>query len=308
MATYRVLFEVRYGTGVHESDVGDPNSVFDAQGPPAEQVVRIDTARVVHDQAKALVVTVAGEIDLLTVKRLCFAVSAGFDQLGDDEILIVDLTGVTFLGSPGLQALVDVTNAARRRREPLRIVVDQNRPVIRPIQITGLNSVLALFDTVEHAMQPTSLDRGLPRWERQGQQAGGKGPFDGRAGAGLLQSALSTILPWRCHLHVILTRPCLRQRRNRGRPSLPATEQPRAGYAGRCSWRCLQTRSRRQWCGSGCESGWRRGPGRRINWTTSCWLSARRSAILSSTRIFTSRPGWSRSVAGSRRHQTASTG
>ncbi len=156
MATYRVLFEVRYGAGVHESDVGDPNSVFDAQGPPAEQVVRIDTARVVHDRAKALVVTVAGEIDLLTVKRLCFAVSAGFDQLGDDEILIVDLTGVTFLGSPGLQALVDVTNAARRRREPLRIVVDQNRPVIRPIQITGLDSVLALFDTVEHAMQPTS--------------------------------------------------------------------------------------------------------------------------------------------------------
>jgi anti-sigma B factor antagonist len=140
---------------VHESDVGEPNFDIDAQGPPAEQVVRIDTARVVHGHVKAIVVTVAGEIDMLTVERLRSAVAAGFDQLGDDEILIVDLTGVTFLGSPGLQALVDVTNAAHRRREPLRIVVDQNRPVIRPIQVTGLDSVLALFDTVEQAMRPT---------------------------------------------------------------------------------------------------------------------------------------------------------
>ena len=89
---------------------------------------------------------------MLTVERLRSAVAVGFDQSGGDEILIVDLTGVTFLGSPGLQALVDVTYAAQRRREPLRIVVDENRPVIRPIHITGLDNVLALFDTVEHAM------------------------------------------------------------------------------------------------------------------------------------------------------------
>jgi anti-sigma B factor antagonist len=118
--------------------------------------MRIDTARVMRAQAQALVVTVAGEIDVLTVQRLRAAVTAGFDQLRDGEILVVDLTNVTFLGSPGLQALVEVTRAARRRHEPLRIVVDNTRPVVRPIQLTGLDGILALYGTVEQALQPAS--------------------------------------------------------------------------------------------------------------------------------------------------------
>jgi anti-sigma B factor antagonist len=114
-------------------------------------VVRIETGRVVRTQAQALVVTVAGEIDGFTVGRFRAAGAAGFDQLGDTEILVIDLTKVTFLDLPGLQAFVDVTQAARRRREPLRIVVNHTRPVIRPIQLTGLDDVLALFDTVDAA-------------------------------------------------------------------------------------------------------------------------------------------------------------
>jgi anti-sigma B factor antagonist len=125
-----------------------------AHGPADEQVVRLETSRVRHHQTPALVVTVAGEIDQSTVDRLRAAVTAAFDQLRDGEILVIDLTAVTFFGSPGLQALVDVTEAAKQRREPLRIVVDHNRPVIRPLQITGLGDVLALYDTVQQALQP----------------------------------------------------------------------------------------------------------------------------------------------------------
>jgi len=139
---------------VHEFGVGDPDAALAACGPAAEQVVQINTGRVVHDQTPALVITVTGEIDQFTVDRLRAAVTAGFDQLRDREILVIDLTAVTFFGSPGLQALVDVTEAAQQRREPLRIVVDHNRPVIHPIKITGLGHVLALYDTVEQALHP----------------------------------------------------------------------------------------------------------------------------------------------------------
>ena len=140
---------------MHDSGVGDPHADLGAHGPADEQLVRLDTSRVMHDQTHALVVTVAGEIDQATVDRLRAAVTAAFDQLRDGEILVIDLTAVTFFGSPGLQALVDVTEAAQQRREPLRIVVDHTRPVIRPLQITGLGQVLALYDTVEQALQPT---------------------------------------------------------------------------------------------------------------------------------------------------------
>jgi anti-sigma B factor antagonist len=139
---------------MHDSRAGDPPADLEARGPADEQVLRLDTSRVGHHQTPALVITVAGEIDQFTVNRLRTAVNAGFNELRGGEILVVDLTAVTFFGSPGLQALVDVTEAAKQRREPLRIVVDHNRPVIRPLQITGLGDVLALYDTVEQALQP----------------------------------------------------------------------------------------------------------------------------------------------------------
>ena len=125
-------------------------------GPADEQLVRIETGRIAHANSQALVVTVAGEIDLYTVDRLRAAVAAGFDQLHDGEVLVIDLTEVTFLSSQGLQALVEVTLAAQQRREPLAIVVDHTRPVIRPIEVTGLDEVLALFNTVEDALLATA--------------------------------------------------------------------------------------------------------------------------------------------------------
>jgi hypothetical protein len=42
----------------------------------------------------ALVITVAGKIDLLTVDRLRAAVAAGFEDLRDGEMLGIDLTPV----------------------------------------------------------------------------------------------------------------------------------------------------------------------------------------------------------------------
>ena len=107
----------------------------------------------VQNQQESLVLRVAGELDVLTIDRFRAAVGAGLDQLPDGGILVIDLAGVTFLGSPGLQVLVNATRAASRRREPLRIVVDANRSVIRPIRLTGLDGVLALFHSVEEALQ-----------------------------------------------------------------------------------------------------------------------------------------------------------
>jgi anti-sigma B factor antagonist len=135
---------------------GADSGLGGGRGPAGEQLVWIETGRVVYATGEALVVAVAGEIDLFTVDRFRAAVAAGFDQLHDGGILVIDLTEVTFLGSQGLQALVDVTRAAQRRREPLRIVVDNTRPVIRPIELTRLDNVLALFDTVEDALHSPS--------------------------------------------------------------------------------------------------------------------------------------------------------
>ena len=107
----------------------------------------------------ALVISVFGEIDLRTAPDVQAAVQEGIDD-AETDLCVVDLTKVGFLGSHGLAALMEAREHAQHRREPLRIVVDANRPVIRPLQVTGLDHVLALFHTVDEALSaaPKPMD------------------------------------------------------------------------------------------------------------------------------------------------------
>lgn len=116
--------------------------------PADESLLGLDTREV----PGALILTVTGEIDVLTTPRLQVAVSKCLERA--DELLVVDLTGVSFLGSHGLAALVGAAqeSAQGRNKAPLRLVVDSNRPVVRPLEVTGLDDVLALYHSVDDAL------------------------------------------------------------------------------------------------------------------------------------------------------------
>jgi anti-sigma B factor antagonist len=96
-----------------------------------------------------VVVHVTGEVEALTAGRLGDAV---VESLADGRPVVLDLTDVRFLDSAGLTTLLRVTQESEDRGEPLRIAVDQNRPVVRPIQITGLEHRLALYESVDDAI------------------------------------------------------------------------------------------------------------------------------------------------------------
>lgn len=96
-----------------------------------------------------VVVHVTGEVEALTAGRLGDAVTAA---LGEGRPVVLDLTDVRFLDSAGLSTLLRVTERSENRGTPLRIAVDQNRPVVRPIEITGLEDRLALYDSVDDAV------------------------------------------------------------------------------------------------------------------------------------------------------------
>jgi anti-sigma B factor antagonist len=115
--------------------------------PAAEQLLQIGVRR----EPAAIVVFAEGEVDVLTVGRLRTAVDEALKDAAGRPV-VVDLTAVTFLGSHGLAALAEAASKAEWRREPLRVVVDETRAVIRPLQITGLDEVLALYYSVEEAL------------------------------------------------------------------------------------------------------------------------------------------------------------
>jgi anti-sigma B factor antagonist len=135
------------------SDELTPDGVAD-QRPAREQLMTVRS----EDRADIVILVVEGEVDGLTAPRLAATLADAFSKL-NGRTLVLDLTDVRFLGSVGLRTLRDSAREAAHHRgpEPLRVVVDHKRPVIRPIEISGLDQLLALYHTVDDAIAAGDL-------------------------------------------------------------------------------------------------------------------------------------------------------
>jgi len=94
------------------------------------------------------VLAVEGEIDLATLPAFDAAIADAEAQTRG--ALVVDLTGVDFLASAGLQALV--ATHERVGRTAGFAVVANGPATSRPIQLTGLDQIFSLFPTLPDAL------------------------------------------------------------------------------------------------------------------------------------------------------------
>ena len=115
--------------------------------PPAELLMTV--AR--QDRGGCLVLAVRGEVDLSTGGRPAEAAGEVLREAGPRPV-VLDMLEVEFLSSSGLGVLVSLNDEARAKGTPLRVVVDQDRPVMRPIRTMGLDDVLTMFGTVDEAV------------------------------------------------------------------------------------------------------------------------------------------------------------
>ncbi|MCX4095847.1 STAS domain-containing protein [Nocardia sp. alder85J] len=92
-----------------------------------------------------VVVAAEGEIDVTSAPQL----QAELEQAQDDGAAIVDLSRVVFMGSAGLSVLLAA--AQRTGAGPLRVVASFQ--VRRPIEVTGLDKSLALFESLDEALR-----------------------------------------------------------------------------------------------------------------------------------------------------------
>jgi anti-sigma B factor antagonist len=115
--------------------------------PPAELLMTV--AR--QDRDGALVLAVRGEVDLSTGGRLAESAGEVLREAGGRPV-VLDMLDVEFLSSSGLGVLVSLNDEARAAGTSLRVVVDRDRPVMRPIRTMGLDDVLALYGTVDEAV------------------------------------------------------------------------------------------------------------------------------------------------------------
>lgn len=89
-----------------------------------------------------------GEVDAHTAPQLKSAIAGALDR-GTTE-LIVDLDRVTFMDSTGLGVLVGGLKRLREVGGELRIVCTR-RPILRILEITGLDKVIPLYSALAEA-------------------------------------------------------------------------------------------------------------------------------------------------------------
>ena len=102
------------------------------------------------DGTGTAVVVVSGDVDLGTAPdfedELARAVETGLDRG-----LVIDLTGVSFIDSTGLNALVRAFERQRLAGESLALVSDDSR-VKMMLEVTRLDRVLRRYPTREEAL------------------------------------------------------------------------------------------------------------------------------------------------------------
>jgi anti-sigma B factor antagonist len=102
---------------------------------------------VVHDGLG--LVELSGEVDLYTAPRfkddLVALVDAGVVDI------VIDLSQVTFIDSTALGVIIGGVKRLHERDGRLALVAS-SRPVVRILDITGLDRVLTVFDTREAAL------------------------------------------------------------------------------------------------------------------------------------------------------------
>lgn len=120
------------------------SSLIDPAFIPLPEVVVRETHR-----DTTLILEVSGTIDMLTGPKFHAAVLAAL--LTRPEVLVIDLSGVTFMAAAGLHVL-DVARAEAGETIVLAVVAE-GPATARPIEITGLNSIVDLYPTIDDVME-----------------------------------------------------------------------------------------------------------------------------------------------------------
>jgi anti-sigma B factor antagonist len=102
-----------------------------------------------HDAGGAVVLAVAGEVDLLSASVLGDGVTAAL--AGAPELLVIDLSDVSFLASIGITVLLEARREAGTATR-VRVVAPAGGVVNRTLELTGLHEALAVTTTRDAAL------------------------------------------------------------------------------------------------------------------------------------------------------------
>ena len=98
-----------------------------------------------RSQGDHITVIAAGEIDLYTAPKLQADLAAIIDNVGPAARVVIDMSGVEFCDSTGMNVLLSCLRQVRERGGELELAAP--RPAVKKIlQVTGLDAVFTVSD------------------------------------------------------------------------------------------------------------------------------------------------------------------
>ena len=122
----------------------------------------MDLLRVDYEvRPEAVLLHATGEVDSSTAAELVCQLDDALQQAGTQasRLLIIDLQAVTYFGSAGLNAVLDCHKQGLRAGISVRLVAD-NDLVVRPIEVTNLDSLLDLYPSLSDALEGRESEQG----------------------------------------------------------------------------------------------------------------------------------------------------
>jgi len=94
-------------------------------------------------------ITLTGRLDISGTAEIDtrFAALAA----ASEHRIVVDLTGVTFLASIGIRALIANAKAQQKRGGRMVLFVGDNAPITKTLQTTGIDALVPMFATYADA-------------------------------------------------------------------------------------------------------------------------------------------------------------
>jgi anti-anti-sigma factor len=99
-------------------------------------MARVDVER----ETGRIVLRIRGEVDISNAGEVSAALEAAVPNTAD--VMVVDLSGTTYLDSSGVQLLFELAHRVQARRQELRVVVPEGAPIRTVLELTGLPKVV----------------------------------------------------------------------------------------------------------------------------------------------------------------------
>jgi len=110
-----------------------------------------------EDKDGIQIVSISGEVDFYSAHRLRELIWRARRQAGGDPPrVVVDLSGVEFMDTAGLEILLEEWNASRQFDGSICLVAQQG-PITRLLEITGLSELFDLYAEPEAAVDASLL-------------------------------------------------------------------------------------------------------------------------------------------------------